>query len=253
MVAASTGAALKSLWRVLTLVGTRNLADLARQIPAYSDTVFRFGPDACAGLPGHLALTIDDGLCRSRDASLVREVRQLLRRHRATATFFVCAEYLPEEEAGLLLEDGHELGNHMLKDEGCWSMSPEDFEAALRVASAAVEALQAAPRWFRAPQGILTDSMRLAVQRCGMQHVLGDCYCDDWAIEDAEFIAETMLRQASSGSIAIFHMPEKGFREHTLEALRMFLEGLELRRLRCASLSRLDAAAAAAAPRRLRR
>ena len=76
-----------------------------------------------------------------------------------------------------------------------------------------------------------------------MTHVLGDCYADDWAIPDPERVAEVYLRQVDAGSVAIMHMPEHGFREHTYETMRLFLEGLSSRGFSAVTLSHLDALA----------
>lgn len=66
------------------------------------------------------------------------------------------------------------------------------------------------PSWFRAPQGKYSARMHGVVCKHGMKHALGDCYCDDWAVEDSEWVAGTMLQQARAGSVMIAHMPERG-------------------------------------------
>ena len=45
--------------------------------------------------------------------------------------------------------------------------------------------------------------------------------------------------QVTSGSIIVLHMPEKGFREHTLKEMELLLEGLKKRGLRSVTLTRL--------------
>jgi peptidoglycan/xylan/chitin deacetylase (PgdA/CDA1 family) len=193
-------------------------------------------------------LTIDDGICRQAEPerSMVGEVRELLLRHQAAATFMLCSDYVRgrEGDAKKLLEDGHEFGNHCPKDREYASLSPEDFETELRQTSRELEALLppgdgAKVRWFRAPQAKYTFSMHEAVKRNGMRHALADCYCDDFMNKDPSWVASTLLRQCSSGSIIIVHMPERGHWEHTFEALRLLLEGLDARGLRCVTLSKL--------------
>eukprot|EP00435_Cladocopium_sp_Y103_P010968 s1561_g2.t2 len=102
----------------------------------------------------------------------------------------------------------------------------------------------AAPRWFRAPQGKFSGSMHGVVSKYGMQHALGDCYCDDWAIEDSDWVAGTMLQQVRGGSVLILHMPERGFREHILKALELLLIGLKQKGLTAVTLSQLSHLAA---------
>merc|ERR1719183_184297 len=83
--------------------------------------------------------------------------------------------------------------------------------------------------------------MKRAVESLGMQHALGDCYCDDYHYQDPEWIAETLLNQVRDGSVIIMHMPERGYREHTFKALQLLLRGLSARGLRSVTLSHLTA------------
>jgi peptidoglycan-N-acetylglucosamine deacetylase len=236
--------ALKLLWSSASLVGLRRL-NLLLSRKAYGDTCFFFEGKA---VQGTVALTIDDGLCRhGAKHSMVDVVAGLLRQHNAHATFFVCTKYLCglEEAARGLVADGHELGNHLAEDLHFIypKLSPESFDEELSKATAAIEA--AVPdhkvRWFRAPQGMMTSTMADSVRRQGLRSALGDAYADDWAMENnAAFVARTILQQARSGSVIILHQPEVGYREHTLEALRLVLEGLSERGMRVVTLSELS-------------
>merc|ERR1712151_932744 len=97
--------------------------------------------------------------------------------------------------------------------------------------------------WFRAPQAHFTQTMATVLKDVNVTHALGDCYADDWQIRDPELVADLYLKQVSDGSIAIMHMPEHGFREHTLQSMRAFLEGLAVRGLKVVTLGRLTRAA----------
>lgn len=235
---------LKALWSTMSTVGTRKLGWLASRVSStFSDTVFYYQESEHPGVEGYIALTIDDGFCRNGpEKALVNEVREALKSKNARATFFLCSDYLVglEDAARGMLEDGHEFANHCPKDREYASLPPEEFEAQLLKTSQALTVLTGRPlRWFRAPQAKYTASMKVAVTRAGLRHAIGDTYCDDWAITDSEYITRTLLKQAQSGSVIILHFPERGFREHTLEALRGLLEGLEAKGLRCVTLSEL--------------
>ena len=175
-----TETAVKVLWSGVTLVGSRRLRPL---FPAhYRSTKFFFG-----GIGDVVALTIDDGLSRNgARASLVPEVRRLLAKHNARATFFVCSRYLVdvEDEAGGLISDGHELGNHMGEDRQFYypKLPAREFAAQMRAVTNAIEALPGAPavRWFRAPQGMLSKDMSTAVEAQGLKHALGDVCMRRW-------------------------------------------------------------------------
>jgi len=172
---------------------------------------------------GLVALTIDDGLCRRSDDdddndgdgdggsnSMVPEVLALFKKHDAHVTFFACTDYTTIEEARLVLRDGHEIGNHLQKDAiGYYhTLSKEDFRKELVGANAILDRAREngsdgdnengegdndegdndakRTRWFRAPQGRMNKRMAEVVKEEGMTHVLGDCYCDDWAFGQAD-------------------------------------------------------------------
>ena len=264
---------LKWLWFTVTrVIGTRRICKWAGSMAAYSDTTFAY-----PHVKGYVALTIDDGLCRTGGCSLTTKVGQLLHEHDARATFFVCSDYLAgcEQEAATLLAAGNEFANHLTADRSSHyhKLAPDALRAELREARNAIHALgQSSVLWFRAPQGRLTRSMHAIITEEGMRHALGDAYCDDWCISDHAFVANTLLRQVCAshaaarrcmhgqactracvraqvqdGSIIIMHMPERGFREHTLAAMAQLLDGLSERGLHVVTLSELDAMAASGA------
>jgi peptidoglycan/xylan/chitin deacetylase (PgdA/CDA1 family) len=301
----------KPVWRLATSFGMRRLGRLVKRCypREYGETLTHFQ----TGEPV-ICLTIDDGLSRGGpETSMVSEVLDLLAKYNnAHATFFVCSDYVTNlnprkhprsTDTGNsarvvkdLLQQGHELGNHMIADK-LWyynKLGKREFLDQLRQANAVLEDLEATygfgthtndvstviatttrTRWFRAPQGIMTEQMKEAVLEEGnMVHVLGDCYCDDWsfaeeadplfaqalsAVKDSQYatpnrnynlqkqkekamkqVSDIMLKQVKPGSIAILHMPEKGFRQGNLLALEFFLQGIQNRGWRCCNLSEMS-------------
>ena len=235
---------IKIFWNLVSSLGVRRIAGvLKRVVPAYRDTIFFF-PE-CTGF---VALTIDDGLSRGGPStSLASQLCALLRSYNAHATFFVCTEYTTTDDARRILADGHELGNHLAEDVSGYyaKLNRNDFEAELQRANKALDEMDGGvrTRWFRAPQGVMTRHMKEVVEENGMRHVLGDAYCDDWAFADSDnrHVAPLMLSQLhSGGSIAVFHMPERGFREKSLDAIEQFLEGATAKGLQCITLSAME-------------
>mmetsp|Transcript_11350 Transcript_11350/g.25341 ORF Transcript_11350/g.25341 Transcript_11350/m.25341 type:complete len:298 (-) Transcript_11350:148-1041(-) len=247
---------MKWLWMAVTKVGLRRIGSFAQAVyPPFSDTVFHVSEREHPGVAGYVALTIDDGLCRQgKGFSMAQDVRRALRRHEAKATFFICSDYVAgvEKDARRLLRDGHELGNHCPEDRGYACMSEKAFEAALLQTADVLRRLErsaAAPRttsWFRAPRACLSPAMHAVLQRHNFRHALADCFADDTSITDANFLAATLLKQVRSGSVIVVHMPEKGFREHTLREIELLLEGLDKKGLKSVTLSRMAALAAEA-------
>lgn len=240
------------LWTCLTRLGTRRVVALLKAVfPQYATTTFYYGVAGHSGASGLVALTIDDAVCRqSASHSMLAEVLALLRTESARATFFLSSDYVREGDAAAIVRAGHELGNHLPKDSDEYAaLAAADFERALLETEGVLEPVRArgARRWFRAPGGRLTRAMVEVLQRHGISHALGDVYADDWQIRDPETVANLYLRQADEGSVVIMHMPERGFRQHTLEAMRLVLQGLAARGLKVVTLGQLSQAALGAA------
>lgn len=259
----------KACWSAVHSVQSRRTIELI-----CPDTVFYYDPAFYPGAVGAIALTVDDGVCRqSRNAAdglhMVNDVRQVLDEFGAKATFFCCSDFVPGYEHLLeeLILDGHELGNHCPADRTYVHESAADFEAALLRAEAVCDNIRCGARelatiawaigafhgplppkapqvkWFRAPQARLSGAMREVLNRHGFTHVLGDCHANDAWITDADFITQTMLSNVTDGSVAVIHFPEKGFREHNLQALRDFLTGVRKQGLHVLNLTGLHRAA----------
>ena len=203
------------------------------------------------GVEGLVALTIDDAFCRqSEEHSLVEEVQKLLAARSAKATFFCTLNFAQgewrERQVAALLADGHELANHCVDDRPYDKVSIEEFERDYDATDKWIRQMSAGreetARWFRAPAGILSDTMLSVLGRRGATTVLTDCYANDCQIPDPRFIAWGMSRRVTHGSILILHMPERGFREWNLEAIVLVLEMLKERGLRPVTLSELDRA-----------
>lgn len=227
----------------------------------FPDSVCYFDPQLYPQVKGMLALTIDDAPCRARelDKAMIKEVLALLREFEAQATFFLCTDYVKGYEDGMkeALLQGHEVANHCPEDRSYADDAEEDFEIAYLHAEEVCDRLREsagkavmldAPkgkgsgvRWFRAPHAKMSPAMRKVITRHGATHVLTDCYANDPWISDADFLARTMLDSALDGSVAVIHMPERGFREYNFQALRQFLEGLRDRQIRVVTLSALHA------------
>jgi len=239
----------------------------------FPDTVCFFDPAKHPRVKGKIALTIDDAPCKSRspDDSMVKEVLSVLKEFDAHATFFLCTDYVKGHEDGLreAIAQGHEVANHCPEDRSYADDAEQDFEAAFLRAESVCNSLRAsacgeepclsarmseqstmpsesetpAGRWFRAPHGRLSPAMKSVINRHGFKHVLCDCYANDPWIADSDFIARTMLDSALDGSVAVIHMPERGFREYNFQALRQFLKGLQERDFQTVSLSQMQAEA----------
>ena len=94
-----------------------------------------------------VALTIDDG----PDPATTPALLDVLARHEAHATFFIIASRVPGNEGVLrrMVAEGHELGNHLWRDEPSLRLEPAEFERQLVAADDVLS--EFAPIWWLRP------------------------------------------------------------------------------------------------------
>ena len=175
---------------------------------------------------------------------MTEEVRLLLRKYNAKATFFVSGTHCAHTEKNKvlsLLNDGHELANHNMYDIPYDNHTIEEFENDLLITKEILE--QYTPnlsKWYRAPHASINDSMHKIIKKHNLIHVIGDSFANDTAIPDAKWIAQFILKRVKAGSIVIIHMPERGVREWNYEAMELILVGLKEKNLNILNLTDLE-------------
>lgn len=152
----------------------------------------------------HLVLTFDDG----PDPDETPRMIEVLRRHGATATFFVLLTRTRKHPSVLaeLVAAGHEIGLH-----GPDHRALSDFshrEAIDRTIAAREELAQATGteiRWFRPPYGSQSLSSFLATQRAGLTPVLWSATTWDWKAVPQQERIDNALDGARPGAILLAH------------------------------------------------
>lgn len=183
-----------------------------------------------------MALTIDDG----PDPATTPMLLDVLERNGAHATFFIITERVPGNEGLLrrMLNEHHELGNHLLRDEPSIRLSPEQFERQL-VESHELLSGFSAMRWFRPGSGKYDARMLATLQKHGYTCALGSVYPFDPQIPWSWFSTRFILSNAQPGSIIILHdWGSKGGR--TAKTLSKVLPALRERGFRIVTLSELE-------------
>lgn len=187
-----------------------------------------------------VALTIDDG----PDPETTPVILEVLGAHRARATFFLISGRVSGNEALVsgIVERGHELGNHLTRDEPSIGLAPSEFEGALLEADAVLSRF-ATVRWVRPGAGWYSDSMLSIIEAHGYRCALGSIYPYDSQIPSSAFAAFHILETVRPGSIIVLH--DGGARgQRAAAALRRVLPELERRGFRVVTLSELVASAA---------
>jgi peptidoglycan/xylan/chitin deacetylase (PgdA/CDA1 family) len=183
-----------------------------------------------------VALTIDDG----PDPMTTPAILDVLARYRARATFFLISGNIPGNGALVrrLLAEGHEIGNHMTRDEPSIDLPPDRFNQLTK----AHQALSAygPVRWFRPGGGRSTAAMRSAARQLGYRTALGEVYPFDPHIPSVTWIRLHIAAVVRPGSIIVLHDRDaRGWR--TAEALGHLLPALAARGYRVVTLSALVA------------
>jgi peptidoglycan/xylan/chitin deacetylase (PgdA/CDA1 family) len=184
-----------------------------------------------------VALTLDDG----PDPATTPALLDLLRQHRAHATFFVLAANVPGNEALLqrLVDEGHELGNHLATDEPSILLGAQGFQRAAEQAHNLLEPFGTV-RWLRPGSGWYNGHMLETAARYGYRVALGSVYPLDAMLPFPGLAARYILWRARPGSIIVLH--EVGGRgERTLRTLEAVLPELTRRGYEVVTLSELAA------------
>ncbi|KAJ5704285.1 hypothetical protein N7493_011423 [Penicillium malachiteum] len=203
-----------------------------------------------------VALTIDDapsiytaggrddqtGLNSEREHN--SNILDLLKAHRATATFFVIGSQVPSYEDALvqLVRGGNELANHAMYDEPSRALGDDQLAEQIRAVQAMIQnAYCAAGKdgpegWFFRPgSGFFSSRMRRLVKGLGHRLILGDVYPHDPQVPFSGLNAKHILSMVRPGSIIVCH----DRREWTLPMLQVVLPELRRRGYRVVTISEL--------------
>ena len=183
-----------------------------------------------------LALTIDDG----PDPSTTPRILDLLLEHDARATFFLLSDRIPGNEALVqrIVDEGHEIGNHLTDDQPSIRLSADEFEGRLLHAQGVLSRFGEI-HWFRPGSGWYNKSMRSVLIQHGYRLALGSIHPFDSHIPSSRFASNYILWRAQPGAIIVLH--DNSNRGHrTADTLEKVLPALRARNFRFVTLTELS-------------
>jgi peptidoglycan-N-acetylglucosamine deacetylase len=182
-----------------------------------------------------IALTIDDAPTPHTTDQLL----SVLQKHQVKATFFIITDQVPGLETTLqhILDQGHEIGNHMTTDEASIRLSPQVFETKLRQADQVLRPYSPL-QWLRPGVGWYNATMVNIAHKHHYQLVLGSVFPYDTHIPSAWFAQTFILRKAQPGDIIVLH-DGLGRGERTAQVLDRVLPVLKQRGFQFVTLSDL--------------
>jgi len=192
-----------------------------------------------------VALTFDDG----PNVEATPAIMRILDQAHVKGTFFIVGKALEEQPqiVRALYEDGHLVGNHSYHHDQ-WRWLDPRYPELERAQEAFMRNLGACPVWFRPPHGDKTPMMERVVHRHGMRMAMWDVSTRDWTTNNAEQVAQAILKRVKPGSIIDLHDGLDGKvwvdRSVVVRALPIILDGLRARHLRPVRLDQLVGGAA---------
>jgi peptidoglycan/xylan/chitin deacetylase (PgdA/CDA1 family) len=182
-----------------------------------------------------VALTIDDG----PDQDSTPQILDILDQWDAHATFFLITGNIPgnDEIVQRITAEGHELGNHLTRDEPSIQLSLPEFSMKLDHSSRILNRFGEV-RWFRPGSGWYNDAMIRIIQGKNYRCVLGSIYPYDPQLSSPWFTSRYILWKLKPGSIIILH--DHGLRgKRTTVVLKEILPVLNRRGYQLVTLSEL--------------
>ncbi len=185
-----------------------------------------------------VALTIDD----SPHPTWTPQILDVLAELDAHATFFLIGDRIPGNEGILrrIVDEGHELGNHLMANAPSIRLAPAEFERQLRQTHALL-APYGPVRWFRPGSGWYSRRMLDQIQRHGYRCAMASAYAYEFLPVSAPYAARHILLNIRPGGVIILHDGPVD-QERTVAVLERILPALRRRGYRVVTLSELAAA-----------
>ena len=183
-----------------------------------------------------VALTIDDG----PDKETTDLILKTLKLNNAKATFLIITDNIAGNEKLMerIVSEGHEIGNHLTKDERSASLPSHVFENRLKEAHLTLLRYASTIRWFRPGSGRFNRDMLRIIKRYDYRCALGDIYPYDAHVPCSWFAAKYIISCVEPRSIVVLH--DRGSRgKRTARTLVEVLPALNRRGLRIVTLSEL--------------
>jgi peptidoglycan/xylan/chitin deacetylase (PgdA/CDA1 family) len=187
--------------------------------PAVSVAAWR-SPDVIfrgARTSGFIALTIDDGPHPDTTPAIL----DVLDEHGAWATFFLLGENARQypELVEEIRARGHEVGNHLMRDERSVAKGLEVFRRDLAEADSILEMEE--PKWFRPGSGRYAGWMIDEAKAQGYRCVLASAHVQDVHLRHAGTITWLLMQQTGPGEIVVVHegAPDRNWAPGVIDSL----------------------------------
>ena len=166
-------------------------------------------------------------------------ILDILARNQANATFFLIADRIKGNESLIkrMVSEGHEIGNHMMRDAPSIDLPPGIFEAELLEAHRTLSEYGSL-RWFRPASGWYNERMLTVLKKYNYRCALGTAYPFDAHHSSSWLAQKFILAMAKPGRIIILHDRDRRG-QRTAQTLAAVLPKLRDKGYRIGTLSKL--------------
>lgn len=186
-----------------------------------------------------LALTIDD----APDSSLTPRILEVLAENEVPATFFILGQNIAGNEGLIrrMKSAGHELGNHLSRDEATIMLSGDEFEQQLLAVEQLIGPMEET-KWCRPGSGWFTPGMVEIAHDLGYRCCLGSLYPFDNKLRQPGWIRQLVNDRIFPGAILVLHEggPEREYIVDLLEELIPELKAAGYRFMTLSGIQALD-------------
>lgn len=184
-----------------------------------------------------VALTFDDG----PDEPYTEQILSVLNKNHVKATFYVLggnAKAYPQLIKKIMTE-GHDIGSHTMYHDQMKNKSVEKIKNDLQSVDNILRGLGYQKEiTFRAPFGITSPNLKIALQQLDKRMVLFNFLPQDWTKISAQQIYDNVMKQMKPGLIITLHDGGKR-RDNTVKATEMLIQNLQKQGYRFVTVSEL--------------
>jgi len=185
-----------------------------------------------------VALTFDDGPLEEYTPELLK----VLEENNVKATFFLVGEKIEKNLhlASLILEKGHQLGNHTYEHKKMVFRSFSYVRSQIEKTNILLRDIGVDGEiFFRAPYGQKFIVLPLVLNDLGIKHILFDVEPQDWKGKPSDDVVEYVLNKTRPGSIIILHDGFKLAGSRVASSTALIIKELRKRGYRFKTVSQL--------------
>jgi peptidoglycan-N-acetylglucosamine deacetylase len=136
------------------------------------------------------------------------DMLETLKKHHVTATFFLEGRWVKNhpELAKMIVEAGHEVGNHSFTHPDMRSLSTSRIHDEIKRTNEVIEATTGEkPRWFAPPSGSYKEEVAKVASVYGLGTVMWSLDTIDWQKPSPDVLIQRVMGKIHNGALILMH------------------------------------------------